>query len=460
MEGPGLGLTRAAVQLAEDQIARACNTFRLGHLAQEVLGSRGLRFPVLPFISKELRLRRSAFKTTDGRMRIAYVANYHGPSLVKQRPVSSNRSLANTIKLELISKMLRQLSHEVEVISHGEVADRKRGFYPECHEEQPFHPDIPIDYASVLRLRRVEPVWSSLSMLRILRRRHRAAPFDVVIVWNLKLPHLICAHYVVQRLKVPVILQYEDDAFVDIWGKPSRNSFGHHAFARSILQQVSACMGCSPWLLSQTPPHIPKLLLRGVVGADIVNHAAQNDAKRKNWVLFSGTHCQQYGLGALITAWEKAGLSDWELHITGYGEDTPMLRKQAESVPGTRFHGLVSREELVRLMCSAAICMNPHDVSHVPGNLFAFKIVEYLSAGAHVITTRMGPAEKELEQGITYMPDNKPETIAATLRQVIETRQWEQRAAEFARNTYGPATVAKSLDDLIRQVVQRRNGSH
>ena len=114
------------------------------------------------------------------------------------------------------------------------------------------------------------------------------------------------------------------------------------------------------------------------------------------------------------------------------------------------FHGLVSRQELVRLICSAKICINPHVVSQTPGNVFAFKIIEYLAAGAHVITTPMGALEQEIEVGITYMPDNKAETIAATLKQVIQVRCYERTAAQAALQTYRR---------LVRRTVSSNNHS-
>jgi len=82
----------------------------------------------------------------------------------------------------------------------------------------------------------------------------------------------------------------------------------------------------------------------------------------------------------------------------------------------------------------ATIGINPHHVSETPGNVFAFKIIEYLASGAHVITTPMGPLEKELEAGVTYMPDNSPATIAAALELVsgngtISALQWRRRSS-------------------------------
>jgi len=112
----------------------------------------------------------------------------------------------------------------------------------------------------------------------------------------------------------------------------------------------------------------------------------------------------------------------------------------------------VSRQELVQRMCSAKICINPHVVSLTPGNVFAFKIIEYIAAGAHAVTTPMGALEKELEAGVTYMPDNSPQTIAATLQKIVTEREYERTARQAAHRVYGPRAVARSLDTLLNQV--------
>src|SRR4029077_9507311 len=131
--------------------------------------------------------------------------------------------------------------------------------------------------------------------------------------------------------------------------------------------------------------------------------------------------------------------------------------KMAATDQSIVFHGMISREEVVRLLCSARICINPHVVSPTPGNVFAFKIIEYLAAGAHVITTPMGNLEPELEVGITYMNDNSPDVIVETLRRVVRDRGYECTAAQAAVQNYGPAAVSQSLERLIQQVMDKRN---
>ena len=196
------------------------------------------------------------------------------------------------------------------------------------------------------------------------------------------------------------------------------------------------------------------MLLRGVVGDDLVQGSKQLTEVKRNRILFSGTHIESNGVANLIAAWRSAPIDGWELHITGQGELTTALRQMAENVPGVVFHGMVSRQELVELMSSARICINPHAVSQTPGNVFAFKIIEYLVAGAHCVTTRMGKLETDLEHGITYMQDNSPETIAAILKKVTAERGYERVAPKAAQDAYGSHAVSKSLGIFLKQVTQ------
>ncbi len=385
-------------------------------------------------------------------MRIAYLAPYKGPTVLEQRPIVKGLSLSNTVKIELVAKLMRAAGHEVEIVSLGEVVEPRLRVYPGRHENRLFDPSIPVFYSSSMPIRFLNGFWSSMWMLDHLKAQHRAKPFDLVIIFNLKRPHIACANYAIRRWGIPVVFEYEDDSFVNVVGTQVHGAIEawHRRSYKQVIDRVAGGIAVSPHLLSQLPPHIPKLLLRGVVGDDIASASAQASAKQ-NWVVFSGTHVPSNGVDRLIQSWGDA-LPDWELHITGQGQLTERLKEMAAGKRNIVFHGLVSRQELVRLLSSARICINPHAISGTPGNVFAFKIIEYLAAGAHCVTTPMGPLEPALEAGITYMPDNAPATIDATLRRVVAERRFEQVASEATLKQYGSEAVSQALGALIRQV--------
>ena len=393
-------------------------------------------------------------------MRIAYITPYQGSTLLQRRPVVRNRSLSNRIKIELVAQLLQANGHEVEIISEGAVIELGLKFYPGFWETKLSHPEIPVYYVSSLPIRRINGFWAGWQGARFFKKRHRVRPFDLVIVFNLGSPQISCASYAIKHLGLPVIFQYEDDVFVSVSGEAEEDGWVskcHRSAYKRILSSVSGCMAVSPHLLSQLPVHIPKLLLRGVVGDDVLKTSEEMKTKKRNSVVFSGTHVESNGLRELIAGWEIAAIPGWQLHITGCGAMTEELRKMAARDASIMFHGIISREELVRLLCSARICINPHVVSQTPGNVFAFKIVEYLAAGAHVVTTSMGDLGPELESGITYMNDNSPATIAATLQRVICERDYERTAAEAAMQSYGPEAVSISLDKLLNKVMAANN---
>jgi glycosyltransferase involved in cell wall biosynthesis len=386
-------------------------------------------------------------------MRIAYIAPYQGPGLLKSRPTLLNLGLAANVKMELVAELLQRSGNRVEILSQGEVVERNFKFYPAFSEAKPVETTASVHYASALPVRFVNGLWSALWTLSLFQRQHRSLSYDIVIIYNLKLPQVICALYAMRR-GLPVILEYEDDALVDVAGKGGAGATGSRflRLTKKVLHSVSGCIGVSPHILTRVPAGIPRMLLRGVVSENILHMSKGRNDPRKNWVVFSGTHYRTKGLEPLMKAWEMMNLPDWELHIAGHGEKTDILKKMSEHNKSIVFHGLLNREENAKLLTTAMIGMNPHDLSATPGNVFAFKIIEYLAAGTHVITTPMGSLEKELEAGVTYMADNSPETIASTIRRVIEQREYKRTAAEAAQRIYGPAAVTHSLERLLNQV--------
>lgn len=394
-------------------------------------------------------------------MRIAYIAHYQGPALQRQRPSLRNLSLAMKVKLELICELLQRHAHEIEVLSQGEADRFEFRFYRSLQETEPFDSRTPVFYTSALPIRHVNGFWSSHRLVSLFASRHRLAPFDLVIIHNLKRAHLACADYAMRRLNVPVILEYEDDSFVDVAGQQAEGFKAnyHRVTCRKALKTMSGCMAVSPYLLAQLPFGIPKLLLRGVVNDTIVRLNYQSTGSRNNWVVFSGTHEGTQGLVQMITAWNQLGLPDWQLHIAGRGAITPQLEKLAANNPSIIFHGLLSRDENARLLCKARIGMNAQDVTRTPGNVFAFKIIEYLAAGLHVITTPRGELEPELEAGISYIHDNTPEAIATGLTQVMSGHHYLRTAQSAAIRLFGSEAVAQGLHKLVEEVALRHNPS-
>ena len=204
-------------------------------------------------------------------MRLAYVAPYQGPDLLSRRSILSNLALAANVKMEVISELLTSKGHDVEIISQGEPGERSFRYYPGFQERRPFHSGVPVTYASTVPIKFITGFWSSNRTLDLFRKRHRAAPFDALIIYNLKGPQLACASYAIHHLGIPTIVEYEDDSFVDVLGKEEEGVRVQRLLrsAAATLKSASGCIGVSPHILSPFDPAIQRLLLRGVVDDEI-----------------------------------------------------------------------------------------------------------------------------------------------------------------------------------------------
>jgi len=136
------------------------------------------------------------------------------------------------------------------------------------------------------------------------------------------------------------------------------------------------------------------------------------------------------------------------------------LKRMADKDPNIIFHGLLNRQENARLLCSAKIGLNPMYASKIRGSDFPFKIIEYLAAGLHVITTPRGTIEPDLERGISYIENNSPEAIVGGLRMAINAKAFERTAEAAALRTYGPNAVTVALNKLLDEVIARASGGN
>jgi len=169
--------------------------------------------------------------------------------------------------------------------------------------------------------------------------------------------------------------------------------------------------------------------------------------------MFTGTLQHSKGVTELCRAWVAGRFESAELHVIGDGAlAQPLKASQAQS--GIVFHGRLSRAGLVQALCSAHIFVNPHvAVKHAPGNVFPFKMIEYLGAGCPVVSTRMGYLEPELEQSVLYTESNDPAEIADAIRQVMSSYPlWAERAKRaqaIVWQRYGSGAVGHKLANLL-----------
>lgn len=292
--------------------------------------------------------------------------------------------------------------------------------------------------------------WNPASS-RSIRNAVRDDPPDVAHVHNTWFALSPSVFGALQRSKIPVVMTLHNyrlvcvNALVFRDGKPCLDCVGHsplpgvrhRCYRDSTLQSAAAAAtislnrGLGTWMkavnLFIAPSRIVRdTLVAGGLPADrlvVRPHAVADAGPRtgapssSTTVLYVGRLSEEKGVAVLLDAWARARLRDLELLVVGDGPQREELERRA--VPGVRFTGWLSKDEVRTRMLSARAFVFPS----VSFEAFGLTIVEAMSAGLPVIASAHGSPEE-------IVGEIGSEWLAAPGR----TEEWVKRLANLDDN--------------------------
>lgn len=390
-------------------------------------------------------------------MRVAYICVYQGPELLAQRPITRGRSIAGSEKSRLVASAMALAGHDVYCIAEAIPTDRSNKFYPSFESTIVGFPAIKVVYASGFDSKIINNLWGRFSNYFRLWREHKRKPFSAVVIYDLSILqmfYVLYAHYI---LRIPVIIDYEDDGLVTLNGTITLFNKITGLGLKTIRSIVNGCLAISPQLFKQFPIECPQCLVRGIADSDLIERAHANNQKKKI-VLYSGGLTSSKGVDVLLAAWEKAKRQEWSLHITGTGPLADRCEAAAKADVSIIFFGEVSREKYLNLLCEASICVNPNRITKKPGNIFPFKIVEYLASGAVVVSTRMCEFDSQMLPSMIFTDSDHCDDLSAGIAKAIDS-PLITGGAQYAIAAYGLPAVSISIDALLQAAVDHYQAS-
>lgn len=254
------------------------------------------------------------------------------------------------------------------------------------------------------------------SFRRLLRDGFRP---DVILCYNVY-PHSVATGHEAMRLGIPWV-----PVVADAPGDP-------HAYAM-LEKELGAAAGCVflPW--SSIPPWnaTPKLHLDGGVST-VPEHELDPPSDRGPRIIFYSGALNQYGgVDLLLDAFGLVRDPNTRLWICGKG-DNDKLRQMLRKDSRITFFGCVHEEKLRELSRQAWVMVNPR-----PSNIrdsqhnFPSKVLEYLSYGKPVVSTRTPGLSPEYRP---FLIVPVAETAEALATSILEILGWtaEQRRANAA----------------------------
>lgn len=195
------------------------------------------------------------------------------------------------------------------------------------------------------------------------------------------------------------------------------------------------------------PLHKIELLYNGI-HHDLLQSGRIQTAPRKKFILTVSSINPRKNLPTLITAFEKATITGYQLIIVG--ATNSLFGKQSLSVPdNVHFAGYVSNEELIRLYKEASLFVS---LSYDEG--FGIPVLEALYCGCPVLLSDIPVYRECFGETASFTSAIDATKAAADLRETLEHKPLAP-PAEMLFQKYVYAESAKKLTNLLRETPEK-----
>jgi glycosyltransferase involved in cell wall biosynthesis len=149
-------------------------------------------------------------------------------------------------------------------------------------------------------------------------------------------------------------------------------------------------------------------------------------------ILYSGALLEKFGLKNLIEAFTLID-GDYELWVFGSGEMEEAIMRAAKMDQRIKNWGYVSNEEVLRHQINAKILVNPRFTSQdFTQYSFPSKLLEYLSSGTPVLTTRLESIPDDYTDKFYFIDDESVAGMKSAIERCISKP--EEELTLFGKN--------------------------
>ena len=195
-------------------------------------------------------------------------------------------------------------------------------------------------------------------------------------------------------------------------------------------------------------PRRPYEVIEGF--ADAHHAAGETPCDGRKLVMYSGSLLEKFGIRTLIDAFRSIP-GDQELWLFGTGDMADEARAAAEADRRIRVFGVVSNDQVLSHQRCATVLVDPRPASsEFTRYSFPSKILEYMSSGRPVLTTRLPGIPSDYHDKLWFIEDDSVEGMRAALVRALDTTEAERtsfgrRAADYALAEKNNVTRVGSL---------------
>lgn len=165
----------------------------------------------------------------------------------------------------------------------------------------------------------------------------------------------------------------------------------------------------------------PYCVIEGVASTKFLNQKFEVNKSKKNILFYAGALRKEYGLEILLNGFMKYKDKMAELWICGAGDYLDTIKELSLKDKRIKYKGVVSNAEAIEMEHQATLLINPR-----PSNLeftqysFPSKLMEYMSSGNSVLTTKLPTIPKDYYDYLFFIEDESSDGIVAALNNVLK----------------------------------------
>lgn len=376
---------------------------------------------VMEIVRRNIRLKDKPITEISGQpikseRSVLFFADIQGPDIIKTRSIRRNISIAGNPKVIGICNALKLFNHNVVVYSLGSPAERSGKFYPAYKEAVRDIKSTSIDilYGATIdnRLFRgtVGAIYAAAALPIIINRYS----IDTIIVYNITF--LSLAISVVSKIfGIKVFLEYEDSARASRETLPLRWKKVYRIHELIFSKIASGVFAANNGLIEcigiANSYCLPGILNEDLTSISLTNERQLYKPNQPIKLIYAGGLDASKGIDRFIEAIDSIN-EPIKMVVCGIGVLDERIKELCRSSRhDIQFLGLISRDEMIKLMIWADVGINPHRNDLHNGGTWPFKVVEYLGACGTVFCCNSGEIPKELRDKLFMYDGNEVSEI-------------------------------------------------
>lgn len=225
-----------------------------------------------------------------------------------------------------------------------------------------------------------------------------------------------------------------------------------------LVRQHAGVVALAPGLVEDLAPNSPSLIFPGILEKtfQMLPSGRRDDINPNDkifTIVYAGGLDSRYGVDRLVEAvLGLEGDTRVRLKLFGRGDQESMIAEVAKRNNRIMYGGFVANKELISEFCAADLLVNPRPTTESFASLsFPSKLIEYLSTGCPVLTTKIKSIPKEMQSFFYFIDDESSNGIREALSKIMDMdRRIMLRRANEGRIYVNSELSQQAIGERIR----------